>query len=183
MATTATLTWTPAAGATSQLVQYKLATASTWTTFGSALSGTANTATITGLADNQIYNFQVVTECSGGTPKESNMDTKIKLTCPNITTTKTTTSISYSFPELGGSVTSYTVKLYSAAGAEITSQTPTGTTTRSGSFTGLTAETTYKIGVIVTAGTFSKSDCAQVTITTDAETACNAPTSLTATVS
>ena len=66
-----TLTWTPGAGSTSQTVQYKLATASTWTTFSSEL-GTATTATVTGLSDNLIYDFKILNYCYDGLLKLKN---------------------------------------------------------------------------------------------------------------
>ena len=52
------LTWTTGGGAASQDVQYKLATASTWTTH-SNIAGNITTAAISGLQDNLIYDFRV----------------------------------------------------------------------------------------------------------------------------
>lgn len=177
-----TLTWTTGAGASTQDVQYKLSSASTWTTHANVAGG-VTTSSITGLLDNRIYDFRVITNCAGGTPTPSVATQQIKITCPVVTPTPSDTSITYSFPELGGSVTAYTVKLFDSAGTtEVSSQTPSGTTTRSGTFTGLTSSTGYKIRVIVTAGSFSKTDCAMVDVTTTATPACNAPTNVTATV-
>lgn len=176
-----TLNWTVGAGATAQNVQYKLATDSTWTTF-STVGGTVTNETITGLLDNYIYDFRVVTVCSGGTPAGSSSVQKINITCPSVGLSSTDTIVSYSFLELGGSITGYTVKLFAADGTtEIGSQTPTGTSTRSGSFTGLTASTTYKLLVIATAGS-NTSSCSQNTIATTAPPACNPPTSVVATL-
>lgn len=177
-----TLTWTTGAGAATQDVQYKLSTASTWTTHEN-VAGNVTTSTITGLLDNRIYDFRVITNCAGGTPTPSVATQQIKITCPVVSTTPSDTSITYSFPELGGSVTAYTVKLFDSAGTtEVASQAPSGTTTRSGTFTGLTQSTSYKIRVIITAGSFSKTDCGMVDVTTTATPACNAPTDVTATV-
>lgn len=177
-----TLNWTVGVGATSQNVQYKLATDPTWTTF-STVGGGVTTETVTGLLDNYIYDFRVVTVCSGGTPAGSTSTQQINFVCPSVGLTATDTSISYSFLELGGSVTGYTVKLFGADGlTELASQTPSGTSTRSGSFTGLSALTTYKVLVIATASTFTSS-CSQNTIATTATPACNPPTGVTATLS
>ena len=177
-----TLTWTVGAGASSQDVQYKLSSASTWTTHENVV-GNVTTSSITGLLDNRIYDFRVITNCPGGTPTPSVSTQQIKITCPSVTTTPSDTSITYSFAELGGSVTAYTVKLFNSAGdTELASQTPSGTTTRSGTFTGLTQSTGYKIRVIITAGGFSKTDCAMVSVNTTATPACNAPTNVTASV-
>jgi len=175
-----TLNWTVGAGASSQNVQYKLASASTWITF-STVSGTAVTETVTGLSDNLTYDFKIVSNCNGGTAGSSAIIKQINIICPTVTTTLTSTSIAYSFPEIGGSVGSYSVKLFNSAGtSELSSQTPTGTTTLSGTFTALTASTSYKIRVVPTAGTITKTDCAFTTATTSAPAVCNVPTAVTA---
>lgn len=175
-----TLNWTPGVGSTSQTVQYKLATASAYTTF-STVGGTVATETVTGLSDNLIYDFRISTACNGGTNTTSPVVQKINIICPTVTITAASTSLSYSFPEIGGSVGSYAVKLFNSAGtSELASQTPTGTTTLTGTFDALTASTTYKIRVVPTAGTITKTDCAFVTGTTSAPPVCNAPTGVTA---
>lgn len=177
-----TLTWTVGAGAASQDVQYKLSTSPTWINHEN-VAGNITTSSITGLLDNHIYDFRVITNCAGGTPTPSVATQQIKLTCPSVSTTPSDVSIGYSFTELGGSITAYTVKLFNSAGdTELASQTPSGTTTRSGTFSALTASTAYKIRVIVTAGAFSKTDCAMVSVSTTATPACNAPTDVTASV-
>lgn len=177
-----TLTWTAGGSAASQDVQYKLASATTWTTHAN-VAGNITTAGISGLQDNLIYDFRVITNCAGGTPTASTATQQIKIICPTVTTTPSSTSIGYSFPEIGGSITAYTVKLFDSAGTtEVASQTPTGTTTRSGTFTGLTASTAYKIRVLITAGAFSKNDCAFTDVSTTVTPACNAPTNLSATI-
>lgn len=188
------LNWSPGAGATSQVVRYKLSTVSAtpdsnWTVH-STVSGSTNTVTINGLSDNLIYDFQIVTNCSGGTASPSTTTQQINIICPTVTVTATNTTISYSFPAVGGSTTGYTVKLYNSAGtSELSSQTPAGTTTLTGTFSNpeggpiiIAAGTAYKIRVIVTAGAFSKTDCAFVDITTSTTPSCNAPTDLTATL-
>lgn len=176
------LTWTAGAGATTQEVQYKLSTSGTWTTY-ETVAGNITTSTINGLEDNKIYDFRVITNCAGGTPSPSLTTQQIKINCPTVTLTPSDTSISYSFPELGGSVTAYTVKLFDSAGTtEIASQTPSGTTTRTGTFTGLTQSTAYKVRVLITAGSFSKNDCAFIDGTTTVTPACNPPTNVVATI-
>ena len=175
-----TLTWTPGVGSTSQTVQYKLASASTYTTF-STLTGTATTETVTGLSNNVIYDFKITTGCNGGTSTSSPVVQKINIICPTVTVTATSTTLAYSFPEIGGSVGTYSVKLFNSAGtSELSSQTPIGTTTLTGTFIDLTASTGYKIRVVPTAGTITKTDCAFVTGTTSAPPVCNAPTGVTA---
>jgi hypothetical protein len=58
----ATLGWTAVSGATSYNVQYKLASASTWTTVAS----TTNSRALTGLAAGTAYNAQVQAVCASG---------------------------------------------------------------------------------------------------------------------
>ncbi len=60
--TGATLSWSAAANAISYNVQYKLNTASTWTT----VNTTATSLALTGLASATSYNAQVQTVCSSG---------------------------------------------------------------------------------------------------------------------
>ena len=177
-----TLNWTVGVGATSQNVQYKKSTDAVWVTF-STVAGNATTETVTGLVDNYIYDLRIVTNCASGSPAPSQTIQKINFTCPAVTTTKTSASISYSFSDAGASITSYQVKLFNSAGdTEVASSTPTGTTTRTGTFSSLSSSTTYKLRVIPVAGTFSKTDCAFVSITTDAPAVCALPTAVTATL-
>lgn len=175
-----TLTWSIGAGATSQNVQYKLSTSSTWLTF-STVGGSATTETITGLDSNKLYDFRIVTYCSGGTPAPSTPIQKINILCPTVTMTSTDVTVSYSFPEIGGDVSSYVVKLYNSAGTtELATSIPTGTTTRTGTFSGLTASTTYKLKVVPTAGSITKTDCELNSVSTTAPPVCSIPTNVTA---
>lgn len=177
-----TLSWTIGVGATSQNVQYKLSTSSTYITF-STISGTATTETVTGLSDNLLYNFRIISICSGGAPAPSAVVTRINIICPSLTTTVTSTTISYSFNEVGGDVSSYVVKLFNSAGtAEVATSTPTGTATRTGTITGLAASSTYKLRVVPTAGSITKTDCPFVNVTTAAPPVCNIPTNVVATL-
>jgi hypothetical protein len=178
----ATLSWSIGAGATSQNIQYKLNSSSTWITFTS-VSGTTTTATVTGLQDNLIYNFRIVTFCGGGTPANSAVLDKIYIICPAVTVTSTDTTVGYSFTEVGGDVDTYVVKIFNSDGTtEIGSSTPTGTTTRTGTFTGLTANTTYKVKVLPSAGTLTKTDCLFTDVTTTPPPVCSIPTDVVATL-
>lgn len=69
----AVLSWTAAANATSQQPQYS-DDGSTWTNFGSALSGSATQVTVTGLTASVSYSFRVVAS-DGVTTTTSNVDT------------------------------------------------------------------------------------------------------------
>jgi hypothetical protein len=182
---TANLTWTPAGGANSlsQDVQYKVSTSSTWITH-SNVGPSINTATITGLLDNTVYDFRVINNCSVGGPTPATQYQTVNLTCPVVTVTPSYDSIGYSFTHLGASVDSYTVELLNASDgvvATINELTPSGTVTNS--FTGLTASTVYKVRVTVKVGsTFSK-QCTATTTGTIAAPTCDPPTGVSATMS
>lgn len=176
-----TLNWTTGGSAASQDVQYKLASSGTWVTH-STVAGNATTATINGLQDNLIYDFRIVTNCSGGSPAPSTLAQQINLICPSVTTSVTDTTVSYSFTNVGGSTTAYTLHLLDSVGTTVLqTQTPAISATVSGTFSGLTQSTTYKVRVTIIAGTFNK-QCTPVTASTTATPLCNIPTGLTATL-
>jgi hypothetical protein len=54
------LTWTPAANATSHQPQYRATGSGTWLNSGSAIGGSANSATVAGLTNGTAYEFRVV---------------------------------------------------------------------------------------------------------------------------
>jgi hypothetical protein len=186
---TATLTWTPAGGSNSasQDVQYRVRGAGSWTTFQTVSASTA-TLPITGLTDNVIYEFRVVNNCTVGGPTPSNEDEDIKFTCPVLTVTDTYNSVSVSFTHLGGAVNAYDIQLLNTAGNTVLStfavSSPSGTVSHT--FTGLTASTSYNVRVIPKATgdtAYSKTDCALSAVTTDGTPTCDAPTSVSASLS
>lgn len=63
-AAAATLNWSAASGATSYNVQWKTSAASTWNTVSNV---TGTSYSLSGLASSTVYNYQVQTNCSGGT--------------------------------------------------------------------------------------------------------------------
>lgn len=174
-----TLNWTTGAGAGSQDVQYKLATNSTWITHAN-LAGNVTTSSISGLQDNLIHDFRVVTNCVGGTPSPSITTSQINIICPTVNISVTDTTVAYSFTHIGGSITSYTVQLLDNAGTVVLqTQTPAVTSTVTGTFSTLTQSTAYKVRVIPIAGVFNK-QCPLVSATTTATPTCNAPSNVTA---
>lgn len=60
--TSATISWTAVSGASNYTVQIKPSTSSTWT----SLSASGNSLNVTGLTAGTTYNWQVRTNCSGG---------------------------------------------------------------------------------------------------------------------
>ncbi len=61
----ATVSWTPVTNALDYALDYKLSTATTWTSFSSALTTTS--ASLSGLTQTSIYNWRVTARCSAGT--------------------------------------------------------------------------------------------------------------------
>lgn len=174
-----TISWTPITGVTSQTVQYKLAAVSEWTTFGYVPLGSTSVK-LTGLIDNKIYDFRVLTSCPEGADTPSVFTSNIGITCPTLTLTTSGSSISYSFSSLGGDVTGYTIRLYDNAGTTLLqTQQPvfTNLSTITGGFTGLTASTSYKIEAYIVAGIYNKT-CTKVTATTTSGSACDSPTNI-----
>lgn len=68
------LAWTAAANATSHQPQYRASGSGTWLDFGSALGGSATGVTVTGLTNDQAYEFSVVAG-DGVTTTRSNVET------------------------------------------------------------------------------------------------------------
>ncbi len=60
----ATVSWAAASGAVSYAVDYKLNSASNWTSFSTAQTGLS--ANITGLTSSTLYNWRVTTNCASG---------------------------------------------------------------------------------------------------------------------
>ena len=164
------LTWTPSNDGTSssQNVQYKKSIDSTWTTYANVSSAT-NTTLINSLLDNVIYNFRISNICTYGGTSESSSATLINFACPSVTLGSTVDTVTYSFTHPGGSISGFTVELLDAAGTTVlATDTPSISGTISGSFTGLTASTTYKVRVKMTASTFNNTCAAEDVFTTAA---------------
>ncbi len=68
------LSWVPAANATSHQPQYRAVGSGSWLDFGSALGGSASSVDVTGLTNGQEYEFRVVAS-DGTSTTTSNTDT------------------------------------------------------------------------------------------------------------
>jgi len=102
------------------------------------------------------------------------------LDCPSpVTLTPGTTTIGYSFNHITGVVT-YTVELYDETGAVLLASNTHDVNTAqtvSGSFSGLASSTTYKIRIVITAG--SKTKNCQFNVTTTLSQPCSPPSGIT----
>jgi hypothetical protein len=151
----ATISWTAVSGATSYNVQYKLSTATTWTT----LTASTTSSTLTGLTAGSMYNFQIQAVCASGTSSyvASSFTTATAATCGNPTgltaTSITTTGATLGWTAVSGA-TSYNVQ-YKLSTA--TTWTTTTATTTTKAITGLTPGSTYnfQIQAVCASGTSS----------------------------
>jgi hypothetical protein len=182
----ASLTWSLTGNSNNQnqQVQYKLNGASTWTT-AVILQPNSGSYTITGLNQNKIYNFQIVNNCSTGGPTPSTTVSAVELTCPTVNLTTTSTSVTYSFTNIAGDISSYVIGIYDSTGNTLiqskTESAPFNPTV-SNTFNGLNSNTSYVVKATVNAGVFSKV-CSSQTITTPNTPSCPTPTNLSVTLS
>ncbi|MBP6531987.1 MAG: fibronectin type III domain-containing protein [Bacteroidia bacterium] len=176
--TGATLSWTAVSGATSYNVQYKLASAATYTSVSTASTSYA----LTGLASGTAYNWMVNAVCASGTSSNStvsNFTTTAVATCGtptgNATSSITTTGATLSWTAVSGA-TSYNVQYKLASAATYTS---VSTASTSYALTGLASGTAYnwRVNAVCASGTSANSTV--LNFTTTAAVSCGTPTGLT----
>lgn len=83
-------TWTAGSGVATQTFQYRIKTTGTWTSNSginpaNPMSGSTEAATITGLTENTVYQFQVLSNCCGTTTAISNTEEGILFTQVTLT--------------------------------------------------------------------------------------------------
>lgn len=176
------LTWTaPAstggAAITDYIVEYKLSSDSSWSTFADGTSATAS-ATVTGLTNGLEYNFRVSATNAVGTGSVSSTASAVYVIVPDAPTALSGTvginqvSLSWSAPASNGgaAITDYVVEYkLSASGSWSTFADGTSTST-SVTITGLTGGSSYdfRVSATNTAGTGSVSGTATGTPTVTA---------------
>lgn len=135
------LRWTPSTGVvTDYLIEYKLASASTWTMFADA-SSTATSTMVTGLTDGQAYNFRVIALNDNGLSASSSQATTtpaslmafISPTIANGVSTSSASITGYASTTLQASVTPsfFTFRLETSGGSLVSQAT---TSTRYGDY-------------------------------------------------
>lgn len=198
--TGATISWTAVSGATSYNVQYKLSTATTWTT----LTASTTSSTLTGLTAGSMYNFQIQAVCASGTSSyiaSTFTTTASGVTCTNNyesnNTRNTATSIAINTnitsmlatstdkdyfkivtttaaPKLKVTLSTlpfdYDVKLYNANGTLLSTAAASGTTTETIKYNTATKGATYYIYVYGYNGAFSATNCYTLNASTSATT-------------
>jgi hypothetical protein len=181
--TGATLNWAAVSGATSYNLQWKLSTASTWTTVA-GIAGTSQA--LTGLTSGATYNFQVQTVCGSSSSSysvqasfttlsgEGSCGVPSGLTATGITQTGATLN----WVAVSGAI-SYNLqwKLSTAS----TWTTVNGIAATSQALTGLSASSTYKYKVQSVCSGSSSSYSTQASFTTLANSSCGVSSGLNAT--
>ncbi|GAA4460066.1 hypothetical protein GCM10023189_34640 [Nibrella saemangeumensis] len=171
----ATLSWNPVQGAVNYSVEYKLSSASTWTSAGTT---TSTSRTLSGLTAGQSYNWRVKSDCSGfSTAVTFTTQGAVPCAAPGslVASDLTHTSATLSWGAVA-EATSYTVQYRMGSAASwIVLPSVTGT---SYALTGLLATTTYDWQV--------KANCSDLSVissftTTAPPAACQPPTNLVAT--
>lgn len=123
-------------------------------------------------ANNTLYTYKAISNCGGSPPSTPYITYEFaNLICPALNLTPGETQIDYSFTHVGGNVDKYVVQLYDSTGTSLLASdthTPAFPTPVTGSFAGLTANTSYKVRVIVYIGTYSKTCTMSSTATTGA---------------
>ena len=172
---------------TDYIVEFKLTSSGTWTVFADG-TGTATTATVTGLSNGGSYDFRVSAVNVIGTSSTSSVASTTPFGLPAApaalatgTITATTVPLTWTAPGANGSaITDYIVEYRIGAGAWTVFADGTSTAT-SATVTGLTASTAhdFRVSAVNAAGTGSVSSTVSGT-TTSGATAPGAPTSLSA---
>lgn len=204
----ATISWSAAAGAVSYDVQYKLASATTWTTVNTA--GTS--VSLTGLTANTAYNAQVRTNCSASSSAYAaaiTFTTQANGGCPDALEPNNSTAAAasvalplnlsalvasstdadyYSFTlastsnltiGLSNLAGDYDLRLLNSAGTQLASS-ENGSTTAESITLNNAAAGTYFIHVFGYNGAFSATQCYALTASATAVATCGTPTGLAA---
>jgi hypothetical protein len=149
----ANISWTAVANATSYAVEYKLNSATAWTVVNAAQTTTS--ASLTGLTAGTAYNWRVRATCPAGAGAYISANLTTTASCGNptgLTSSGITTTASNLSWTAVTNATSYTVeyKLNSATNWTVVNSAQT---TTSASLTGLTAGTAYNWRVRATCAT------------------------------
>ncbi len=123
-------------------------------------------------SNNTLYVYKAISNCGGSPPTTPYTTYEFaNLQCPSLTTTPGETTLDYSFFNVGGDVDQYVVKLYDSTGTVLlatNTHTPAFASPIVGSFTGLTANTTYRYQVTAYIGSYTKVCTMTTTQTTPA---------------
>ena len=117
-------------------------------------------------ATNTLYTYKAISNCGGSPPASPSTTYQYaSITCPTLTLTPTDTTIGYSFAPSGGAIDKYEIKIYDATGTVLIhtdTKLPAFSNPTTGTFTYLSAGTTYKVRIRAYIGTYY-TDCDFVT--------------------
>jgi hypothetical protein len=123
-------------------------------------------------SNNTLYVYKAISNCGGSPPSTPYITYEYaNITCPTNTLTPAETSIAYSFTHVGGGVDKYDVQLYDSTGTTLlatNTHNPAFPTPVTGSFTGLSASTSYRVRIIVYIGSYTRTCSMQSTSTSAA---------------
>ncbi len=179
----ATVSWTAVANALSYEVEYKLNSATTWTSFSTAQAAT--TANLTGLTQGSAYNWRVRATCTAGSGNyvSANFTTTAPFVCnapTGLSSTVTSSGATVSWGAVTGAA-NYAVD-YKLSTATTWTSAATASTTTSVTISGLTASSVYDWRVSTNCGANGASGFSAAQFTTSAPFVCNAPSGLSSTV-
>lgn len=143
MAQVFSLAWTPGEGATNQLVQYRVKNTGTWVVAPGVspvnpLSSGINSATVTGLSTNTVYQFQVVSNCCPNVTGLSSIQEGIIFADAGIGNSVSTGVITVSASVVLPQVDTINYKLFNSVPTQIQARVATGTSS-SASFSAVTS--------------------------------------------
>ena len=133
-------------------VQYRVSGTSEWTSYNT--SGT--TESISGLAPNILYDFQVI-NVNGTTNPASAIVSSANITDPDVTIDPTNTTLALSWPVQSADITGYTTTIAVASNPTVILAThnPAVAPTVTDTFTGLYPFTQYVITITTAIGTIT----------------------------
>ena len=169
----ATVSWAAVANAISYAVDYKLNSATTWTSFSTAQATT--TANLTGLTQGSLYNWRVRATCAAGSGNyvTANFTTTAPFVCnapAGLSSTVTSSGATVSWGAVTGAA-SYAVD-YKLSTATTWTSAATASTSTSVTISGLTASTLYDWRVSTNCGTNGASGFSSAQFTTTAVSVC-----------
>ena len=169
----ATVSWTAVANALSYEVEYKLNSATTWTSFSTAQAAT--TANLTGLTQGSAYNWRVRATCTAGSGNyvTANFTTTAPFVCnapSGLSSTVTSSGATVSWGAVTGAA-NYAVD-YKLSTATTWTSAATASTTTSVTISGLTASSVYDWRVSTNCGANGASGFSAAQFTTTAVSVC-----------
>ena len=184
--TSVVLNWTAAGGAnsTGQQVLRTLYGANSYSTLAT-LSASATTYTDTTAVVDTVYEYKIVNICEVGGPTEGGRVNIVEITCVTVTTNVSGLIISGEYGDLLNDTAWDDFAIYDSTGNDLIQQLTVPGDQSSGAWTatdaGIDYNTSYIVRATLVAPNGTTKDC-DVSVSTGAAPACDAPTNLTVSV-